>query len=1660
ADGNVQVTPRDDFFGTATFTYAAQDPSGETASATVTVTVNPVNDAPEAFDDRFELTQEGEPIREDNPIILSVARLTENDIDLDGDELTLVRVSNSVGGRVTLLDNQTALFEPNANFNGEASFVYTIDDGEGDTSSATATIVYEAVNDRPDARNDSYRDDDLTILLGQQDVALTIPIIELLKNDFDIEGFAVTFENATGPVNGDLVVDGGNIIFTPDDGYFGEATFGYSITDPEGLVDGALVTLNFSGTSEVPPVAVADQILVAEDIPTVIVIDTLLANDSDADLDDLDFLGFRFLNGLGDVFTFGGDAAGPLNGTLEFNADGNLLFTPFIDATFSSGFVYGISDRSEGDAEGFVDIVIIPSNDDPTVVDDPGFVTPFDIPLVIRADDLIFNDFDIEQADTDGDGTIDVDLDDPDRDRPTFVGVDAILDPLELAQGNRVDVGTFEIVTFRDTEFLVARFDEGFTGPVTIQYRIADEEGLEDVGFAYANIADFYGQELSGTPFIDYMEGNELSETIRGYRRDDWVVALGGNDTIETAEGADLIYAGDGNDFIDGGDGGDEIRGGDGFDTVALFGSNVGVRADLETLIGQGGFAQGDLYIDIEALLGTDFSDTLGGDQNANLLDGRAGSDELEGRAGNDTLLGETGNDTLDGGLGADLLYGGEGNDTATYFFSTESVQVSLRDGTAAGGWAEGDQLFSIENLLGSEFADDLEGDGEANFLSGDRGNDTITANAGNDTISGGQGADLLYGGEGIDTADYTLSSLGIIIDLEAGTASGGDAEGDLLDSIEIIQASFHDDELRGDANDNRFRGGRGADIIDGRDGFDTADYSRADEGVEVDLSLGEGLAGEALGDTLFSIEKLIGSVHADTLIGSAENEVFDGLFGNDILRGGFGSDDYLFGFDSAEDRIEEQGDAADIDRLILDSALAPKDVSVIRQGDDLFIEFERDDGFLIDTATVVGHFLGTETGIEQIVFADGTIWDRAIIEDQLRDGRFNAENDIFRFGVEDEIAVIDPADLIENDAETGVEDLELISVQGAILGSVSINADGMIEFLGAQDHNGDAFFTYTVRDPLGRESTARVEVNLSPVNDAPVANDDPLVYGVEDEPLRIRLENLLANDFDVDGDAEQEGLRIIEATPLVSVDGEPLRPYKDKNYDGPATDATWLLDSQYIELLSRPDHFGFAGFRYVLADNDGATDTADVEIYFAPVNDAPRIREVATSAKLEETTTFTVDQLMARVYDVEGDDFEFVGLAIAADGNASDNGIEVFDPIAGTIDFTPFALGPASISFDVIDARGAEATLDFNIEVRPQNLPPNARDDRGIRALQDETIIIDPETLLLNDSDPDDDPIFFQEVYRFAENGKVRINEDGMIEFAVRPNFNGTSSFEYAINDGRGGEDTATAYITVLPRNTGPELRNDVVFGLEDGPQFVIPAEAFGNDRDLEGDVIFFQQTELLGNFVQRFLSADYTVEAKSANNTDLPDWLFFDESSMTFTGIIPVDQIDPVEVAIFLTDPSNDAVYPFRFAFDQGDASELASGVPVETEVLGGFKLREAFSFTLDDDADDVATFDIAAGSFEASIIGGRPLPDWLSYDAETRQLEKSGFEPDADAGLARVQIVFTPDPKPDLPEDEYYATDRGFMLEFVLDPTQDIDPAINALLTGDATLEAGGL
>src|SRR5215510_1614154 len=126
-------------------------------------------------------------------------------------------------------------------------------------------------------------------------------------------------------------------------------------------------------------------------------------------------------------------------------------------------------------------------------------------------------------------------------------------------------------------------------------------------------------------------------------------------------------------------------------------------------------------------------------------------ADTLYGTGGADTINGLGGDDTLKGFGGADILDGGAGIDTVFYGDSRTGVTVNLATGRGSGGDAEGDTLISIEDVTGSEQADNLWGDDGINDLNGMGGNDTLKGFGGNDFLEGGDGADQLFGMNGTD---------------------------------------------------------------------------------------------------------------------------------------------------------------------------------------------------------------------------------------------------------------------------------------------------------------------------------------------------------------------------------------------------------------------------------------------------------------------------------------------------------------------------------------------------------------------------------------------------------------------------------------------------------------------------------------------------------------------------------------------------------------------------------------------------------------------------------------------------------------------------------------------------------------------------------------------
>ncbi len=136
---------------------------------------------------------------------------------------------------------------------------------------------------------------------------------------------------------------------------------------------------------------------------------------------------------------------------------------------------------------------------------------------------------------------------------------------------------------------------------------------------------------------------------------------------------------------------------------------------------------------------GTGGDDTLIGTPDDETIDGLAGNDRIEGLAGNDDLFGNAGDDTLVGNEGADTLNGGDDNDTADYSAETggAGVTVDLAAGTATDTHGDTDTLTGIENVVGTDAADDITGDSGDNkiTLPGTNLDDTVDGGAGTDTV-------------------------------------------------------------------------------------------------------------------------------------------------------------------------------------------------------------------------------------------------------------------------------------------------------------------------------------------------------------------------------------------------------------------------------------------------------------------------------------------------------------------------------------------------------------------------------------------------------------------------------------------------------------------------------------------------------------------------------------------------------------------------------------------------------------------------------------------------------------------------------------------------------------------------------------------------------------
>ena len=373
-----------------------------------------------------------------------------------------------------------------------------------------------------------------------------------------------------------------------------------------------------------------------------------------------------------------------------------------------------------------------------------------------------------------------------------------------------------------------------------------------------------------------------------------WTVSIRHVENLIGTNENDYLKGSSDDNVINGLDGADDIDGDGGNDTISYMGSDRGVTVTVNADgpgSASGGHAQGDVISNFENAIGSDHADVLFGDETANKLTGGPGDDTIEGGAGGDTIEGGAGKDEMEGGTDSDLngtLVAANTNttrggdfvaDTLSYASSDAGVTVNLASNTLSGGHAEGDEMEVQRGAYdhdGKPDTDELDVSTFENVTGSDH-NDRLTGDHRDNVLIGGKGDDILRGGasENNDDLDDTINE-----------AADENAAGSVSENI-------------GDT----LIGGPGADMLDGGEDknekdnmvgtnpatMDIASYAYATSGVTLNLRSSKGTGGEAAGDTLVNIEKIVGSDHDDVFLAGPGGDNIDGGGNTSAAREGIG---------------------------------------------------------------------------------------------------------------------------------------------------------------------------------------------------------------------------------------------------------------------------------------------------------------------------------------------------------------------------------------------------------------------------------------------------------------------------------------------------------------------------------------------------------------------------------------------------------------------------------------------------------------------------------------------------------------------------------------------------------------------------------------------------
>ncbi|MDU9023370.1 calcium-binding protein [Pseudomonas corrugata] len=362
---------------------------------------------------------------------------------------------------------------------------------------------------------------------------------------------------------------------------------------------------------------------------------------------------------------------------------------------------------------------------------------------------------------------------------------------------------------------------------------------------------------------------------------------------------------------------------------------------------------------------GTDANDLLVGDVGGNTLDGRAGADVMEGRLGDDTYivdnLGDVVKEVVGGGY--DLVKSG-----VSHVLADEVESLQLQGSAAINGTGNG----LSNRLVGNSANNVLDGAGGSDVMIGGLGDDTYVVDDGFDRIVESEG-------EGTDTVNSSVSfTLGNHLENLSLTGHAAiNATGNATNNI-----------LRGNTADNRLDGAQGADRMVGGMGNDTYFVDNVGDIVVEDADRGNDKVISTIDYTLTNNVEMLtlsgpalngsGNALANELIGNELNNRLYGGAGDDFLQGGKGDDRYVFGVGHGQDRINEDLDVGGgTDTIVFEAGIQESDVAVDHSAQGMVLRLNDGQQIISGWTAARGH------SVERIEFANGTVWNTAIMSTQ-----------------------------------------------------------------------------------------------------------------------------------------------------------------------------------------------------------------------------------------------------------------------------------------------------------------------------------------------------------------------------------------------------------------------------------------------------------------------------------------------------------------------------------------------------------------------------------------------------------------------------------------------------------------------------------------------------